>query len=227
MRTHTIIGTLILSTTFVLCACEKSQPQPPLTPPTRVAPDAPQANPPAAGQMPPGHPQVNGAGATPAAPAPGDASATGPVVAALGVNVTLPEGWKRNPPANQMRIAEAIAPDAANDPAKSALVVFSTAGGSVEENVARWSSQVRDASGMPVTPKSETKTVDGMTVTVVEMTGTFSGMGVDGTRENWTLRGAVIQAPQGLLFVKMTGPAETMAAQASNFATLVASLKKP
>ena len=227
MRTHTIIGTLILSTTFILGACEKSQPQPPLTGPTRVAPEAPKATPgvvPDATQMPPGHPPVGGPAATPAATA--DPAATGPVFAALGVNLKLPEGWKRNPPANQMRLGEAVAPDASNDPAKSALVVFSTAGGSIEENIARWSTQVRDAAGMPVPPKSETKTIEGMAVTVVEMTGTFSGMGVDGARTNWTLRGAVVQAPEGLLFIKMTGPAETMAAQAANFTALVGSLKK-
>lgn len=228
MRNHSIIAALLLASTLAISACDKSPtPQPPLSGPTPVAPGATPA-PGAPQDLPPGHPPI----ASPAASTPGTSAASAPasdlgqVVAALGAAVTLPEGWKRNPPANQMRIAEAVAPAASNDPAQSCLVVFSTAGGSIEENITRWSGQVRDAQGMPVPPTSETKTIDGMSVTVVAMTGTVAGMGIDGTNANWTLRGAIIQAPQGNLFIKMTGPADTMSAQAASFAAMVDSLKK-
>lgn len=228
MRNHTIIGTLILSTTIVLGACDKKAPQPPLSGPTPVAPQGgPAPIAPGAQELPPGHPPL---ASDPAMPSPaGTPAATpagdlGPQVVAMGATVTIPDGWKRQTPASSMRIAEVVAPSATGE--ASALAVFSTAGGSVEENVVRWSGQVRGADGAPVPPKSETKTVDGMTVTVVEMTGTLSGMGIDGTNANWTLRGAIVQAPQGLLFIKMYGPAKTMADQAAAFTTMVDSIKK-
>lgn len=225
MRNQTIIGTLTLAAVLSLSACDKNESQPPLTGPTRVAPEQPQgAAPTGTDQLPPGHPPV--AANAPAPAAPTDAAALSPEVVAMGVSVTLPQGWQRNPPANAMRIAEALVADASNDPAKACLLVFSSAGGSVEENVTRWSGQVRDAQGIPVPPKSETKTVNGLPVTVVEMTGTFSGMGTEGVRQDWTLRGAIVSTPQGLLFMKMTGPAANMAAQAGAFNQLVDSLKK-
>lgn len=139
----------------------------------------------------------------------------------------LPPAWKRNPPANQMRLAEAQVPDASGDPAKACLVVFSTAGGTVEENIARWSGQVRDANGQPVQGKPESQTVNGLKVSVVELTGTFAGMGDTLPKDNWMLRGAIVEAPDGLLFIKMTGPAESMAAAAKDFQTMILSAKKP
>lgn len=223
MRNQSIIGTLFLTATFVLSACEEKAPQPPLAGPTPVAPRSSTPVSPDATQLPPGHPPLATDGGM---AAPAEASDLGPQIIAMGATVTLPQSWKRQPPASGMRIAEVVAPGASGDAATSALAVFSTAGGSVEENVVRWSGQVRDADGAPVPPTSETQTVDGMQVTVVEMTGTVSGMGIDGVNPDWTLRGAIIQAPQGLLFIKMYGPADTMAAHAEAFATMVSSIKR-
>ncbi len=201
-----------LAAPLLLVACEEKKPQPPLTSPKPV--QAPAASAPAA----PASPH-----AAPAQPA---ASPTGPEVALLGVKVTLPEGWKRNPPANQMRLAEAEVPDPSGDAAKSCLVVFSTAGGSVEDNLSRWSGQVRDEKGQPVAPKSEARTVNGVKVTSVEMSGNFAGMGDAAPRPNWTLRGAIIETSQGLLFIKMTGPSDRMGATAPAFSKMIDSITK-
>ncbi len=145
----------------------------------------------------------------------------------MGVSLTLPSTWKRNPPANQMRLAEALVPDVGGDASKSCLVVFSTAGGGVDDNIARWSGQVRDAKGQPVQGTSKSHTINGVKASVVEMTGSFAGMGDGAAKENWTLRGAIIEAPEGLLFIKMTGPAASVSAAANDFDVLVQSLKKP
>jgi hypothetical protein len=125
-----------------------------------------------------------------------------------------------------MRLAEAIVADASGDPAKASVVVFSTAGGSVEENIARWSGQVLDAEGKPAVAKSESRTVSGMKATVVEFIGSFAGMGDAGRKQNWMLRGAIIETQAGLLFIKMNGPAEQMGTSAADFAALVDSVKK-
>lgn len=206
--TTRFIGTFLLAASLAVSGCDDKKPQPPLKSPV-MAPVTPAAPQPAT---------------TPPA---GPATADGATVSVLSVSLTLPATWKRNPPANQMRLAEALVPDSSGDASKSSLVVFSTAGGTVDENIARWAGQVRDAKGQPVQGTSQSHTISGMKVIVVEMTGSFAGMGDGAAKENWTLRGAIIEAPDGLLFIKMTGPAPSVTAATKDFDSLVQSLKKP
>lgn len=125
-----------------------------------------------------------------------------------------------------MRLAEALVPDASGDAAKACSVAFSTAGGEVQANIDRWAGQVLDASGAPSKPKITKRQVGGMPVTTAEMTGTYAGMGDTAPHTNWTMRAAIVETPGGLLFIKMTGPAEQMAASAASFDAMVDGLKK-
>ncbi|MCC6229244.1 MAG: hypothetical protein IT432_08470 [Phycisphaerales bacterium] len=220
MNKNTSIGLVVaVASVMSLVGCEDKATQPPLSEPKPAAVPANNtaATPPASNTA-PGNP-------VPVSP---DAAnlGTGQTVTAMGVSVTLPDAWKRNPPANQMRLAEASVADAGGDPAKACLVVFSTAGGSVADNISRWAGQVRDAQGQPVAGTPTTKQVGGVNVTTVEMTGTFAGMGDAAPKENWMLRGAIIETTQGLLFIKMTGPAEGMKAALPGFNAMVESVKK-
>jgi len=47
-----------------------------------------------------------------------------------------------------------------------------------------------------------------------------------GSRPNYRLLGAIVEAPGGLVFFKCTGPAATIATAEKGFAALVASLRK-
>ncbi len=217
--TTRFLGLTLLTLALASAACEDKSPQPPLAPPK-------QANTPS---TPPGATAPT-QGTAPAARGGSAAVASSTAeanVSALGVTLTLPPGWKQRPPASQMRLAEAEVADASGDAAKSCLVVFSTAGGTVADNIARWSGQVHDAKGQPVTARPETRTVSGMSVTIVELAGSFAGMGDAAPKANWLLRGAIIETTEGLLFIKMTGPAASMAAAADGFTALVNSVKKP
>lgn len=203
-----LAGLLLAAAALATLGCEdKNAKQPPLSSPK-----------PGPGMPPPVAPQPSPHGA----PA---ADANGPVVSAMGASVTLPAAWKREAPSSAMRLAQALVPGA--DPAKAASVVFSTAGGSVDDNISRWAGQVRDPAGQPVPGKPETRTIGGLKVTSVEMTGSFAGMGDGAPKDNWTLKGAIIEAPEGLLFIKMTGPADTIAAAGKDFEALLQSVKKP
>jgi hypothetical protein len=124
-----------------------------------------------------------------------------------------------------MRLAELQIPDASGDPAASCSVVFSSAGGDVAGNLDRWAGQVRDAAGQPSKPAIQTKTVAGLPVTIAEMTGTYTAMG-GSPHGNWTVRGAIIETPAGLLFIKMTGPAERIAIVGEAFIVMIDGLKK-
>jgi hypothetical protein len=125
-----------------------------------------------------------------------------------------------------MRIAEVQVPDASGDAAKACLIVFSSAGGDVQANIDRWAGQVHDIHGQPAKPQVEKKTIEGVPVTIVELEGSYANMGEAVPRENWMLRGAIVEGPGGLLFIKMTGPAGQMNAAASGFDTMIGGLKK-
>jgi len=192
-------------------ACkEKSSPTPPMAPAPKPSVAA-------------------GTPSTPIATTPLSAAATGSASSLTvgGFTFPLPSGWVSVPPANQMRLAEVLVADPSGDAAKACIAVFSTAGGDVQSNIDRWAGQVRDAAGQPGKALVQKQTVAGIPVTTVEITGTYSGMGDLGPHNNWTLRGAIVEEPGTTLFIKMTGPADQMAAAAPGFASMVGGFKKP
>lgn len=182
------------------------------------------------GAAPAAMPKLNVAPSAPVAPAAPtgapQAALSGNSLSALGLNLTMPEGWKGMPPSNAMRLAEAQVPDASGDAAKACLVTFSAAGGDVASNMERWSTQVRDGAGNPVKGEIKTRTVSGMNVHTVELVGAFQNMGESTPHANWMLRGAVVETPGGLLFVKMMGPVEQMNAQGAAFNAMLDGIKK-
>lgn len=183
------------------------------------------AKPPAAAPAAAPSPQAPAAQTPPAATPP--ATASGDTVKAGGLTFAVPAGWKSVPPSNSMRAAELVVADPSGDASKNCTVAFSMARGDVQSNIDRWSGQVRDAAGQPTKANVTKRQVAGETVHIAEMTGAFSpGMGDTRTLQNWTMRGAIVELPGDMLFIKMTGPAEQMAAAAKGFDQLIDSAKK-
>jgi len=197
---------VLAAASLLLVACDEKPPQ-------KAAPPAPAPK--------------TAAPASAPSPVPPSAPA-GSAISALGISFPLPAGWVQSPPSNAMRLPEAKAPDASGDAAKACGVVFSTAGGEVQANIDRWAGQVRDAEGKPATPKISKRTVAGFPATIAEMSGTYSaGMGDTAQHAGWMLRGIIVESPSGLLFIKMTGPAEQMAAAGKAFDQMLDEAKKP
>ncbi len=194
---------------LMLAACEKQ----PTRPAPSKAPTTPSQPVPAPSQPP----------APPISPAP--PAATGQL-AVMGVSFPVPAGWVQAPPANSMRLAELHVPDAAGNPAKRCTAVFSTAGGTVQGNLDRWAGQFQAADGKPATPEVKTREVAGLKISTLVLTGTYAGMGDSPAMPDWTLRGAVIETSEGLLFIKMTGPAAEMTAAGPAFETLLTGLSR-
>jgi hypothetical protein len=103
-------------------------------------------------------------------------------------------------------------------------------GGSVDANIERWNSQVQGPDGKPVVAKVAKRTVRSLAITTIDASGAYSGMGgpialspkiVPGYR----LLGAIVEAPGGTVFFKLTGPAKTIAANQQKFEQLLASLQ--
>jgi hypothetical protein len=141
-----------------------------------------------------------------------------------------PPRWKRRVPSSNMRAAEYLVPRAASDgdDGECTVITFGPGkGGGVDENVDRWVGQI-DAHGAQ--PTRTTRTTHGMNVTRVEVAGAYSGMRMPGAptapaRPGWRLVGAIVEAPSGSWFFKLTGPDATVKAAAAELDAMVDSAR--
>ena len=147
-----------------------------------------------------------------------------------GVTWSMPQRWVVAPP-RQMRVATySIAPAEGDaEPAECGVFYFGNdQGGSVDANIDRWINQFEVKSA----PVRTSKDVNGLTVTLVQIAGTYLApagpmMQSQGKKENFKLLGAIVQAPEGSVFFKLTGPARTIAAAEGDFNGLISSVRKP
>ena len=142
-----------------------------------------------------------------------------------------PPGLRRVPPKNAMRKASYEVPHAAKDTEDGELAVFYFGpgqGGGIEQNVDRW---VKQFSGVqPSDVKRADREANGLRQHTVEIAhGTFEsgmpGMGPSGPKKDYALEGAIVEAPSGAYFFKMTGPASTVAAAKAAFLQLLDSVR--
>jgi hypothetical protein len=128
-----------------------------------------------------------------------------------------------------MRVATYTVPGPKGAEAAECGVFFFGAGrgGSVEENISRWSAQFE---GSPK-PKSTTIQVRGMAVHRVDLSGTYLSPGgpmmqTQSPKPHYRLLGAIIGAPSGLVFFKCVGPGDTVGAAEKEFDALIGSIDK-
>ena len=130
-------------------------------------------------------------------------------------------------------MAQFTLPRAAGDTEPAELVVyyFGGSGGSVEANIERWLGQMQQPDGRPsrTVATRESRTANGLSVSLVDVGGTYVAETAPGSTEhhnspNFRLRAGVVQTPAGPYFIKLTGPARSVAAQSQAFDRFVASL---
>jgi hypothetical protein len=133
-----------------------------------------------------------------------------------------------------MRVAEFVVPKAPGDPEDAEIIVyyFGGTGGSIAANVDRWIGQMQQPDGTASKDhaRREAQTVNGLKVSLVEVSGTYVAEVRPGATErhnkpNFRLRAAVVETPRGPYFIKMTGPAKTVAAADADFKKFVGSLR--
>ncbi|HXK11554.1 MAG TPA: hypothetical protein VMT70_18060 [Vicinamibacteria bacterium] len=161
--------------------------------------------------------------ATASSSAPPDAPSS-----AGGIAWTVPSGWTGGK-TTVMRVATYAVPAAkGQEPGECTVFFFGPGqGGGVDENVARWGRQFE---GTP-TPVSRKEQVAGMQVTRAEVAGTFLAPGgpmmqSTGKKADYRLLGAIVEAPEGNVFFKLTGPAATVSTAKAQFDALVASIRR-
>jgi hypothetical protein len=129
----------------------------------------------------------------------------------------VPEGWRSVTPASPMRAAELYAPGPPGTGAAGEAIVtvfhFGPGqGGSVQNNVDRWFSQF-DGPSDEKNAATARETIGTVPVTFVRARGTFqSGMPGQPTTPlaGQALLGAILESPDGDVYVKMTGPFPTV-----------------
>lgn len=132
-----------------------------------------------------------------------------------------PDGWMVEKPSSSMRAAQYKLPKVEGDKEDASLVLYyfgSNQGGTAQANIDRWIGQMQqpDGSSSKDKAKSENLTINGLKVTTVDVTGTYTaemapGSGSFHNDDNYRLRAAVIETPKGNYFVKLAGPAKTIA----------------
>ena len=148
-----------------------------------------------------------------------------------GLSAVVPSGWRQVPPANSMRLAEYHLSGAEAGADDGVLAIFQL-GGSVEDNIKRWYGQFSGPDGRSAEEgaRRREKQVDGMTATLVDVSGMYAGMGPMGSasdpKEDYRMLAAIVEAPRGLYFFKLVGPAATLAQWAESFDQFVDSLAK-
>lgn len=139
---------------------------------------------------------------------------------------TAPATWRARPAASAMRVAEFVVPKAPGDPEDAELIVyyFGGGGGSADANIDRWIGQVQQPDGSASRDKArhESATVNGLKATMVDVSGTYVAEMRPGSTERYNkpdfrVRAAVLETPRGPYYLKLTGPAKTVAAADGDF----------
>jgi hypothetical protein len=147
-----------------------------------------------------------------------------------GIQWTPPANWKVQPQ-RPMRAATYDVPATAGDSENAECAVFyfgQGQGGGVQANIDRWLGQFQEKPSAPPTPKKQT--IGGVSVTTIEHGGTFLAGGPmqpnKTPKPGYYMVGAIIEAPEGNVFFKLTGPAKTVKAQRAAFDKMISSIKK-
>ena len=144
-----------------------------------------------------------------------------------GIVWSIPRGWAPQPQ-KAMRVAtySVPAPKQGVEAGECGVFYFGgKEGGTVSDNLNRWISQFENGGKH----EFSTKELKGFKTTLVQISGTYLDpagpmMESQGKKENYRLMGAIVEAPQGLVFFKFTGPDATVMAAQQSFNDLLASI---
>ena len=151
-------------------------------------------------------------------------------VTLLDMTSTVPADWVASEPSSGMRLLQFTLPaDEAADAAQFVVFFFGPGqGGTLEANVARWSSQFSADDG-PVEPVI-TPLDSEMPATLVELTGSYArGVGVGPAGDalpNRTLLAGVVETPQGNLYPQLHGPTDVVTAHREDFVRFITGLQR-
>ncbi|MEE2906481.1 MAG: hypothetical protein VX527_01480 [Planctomycetota bacterium] len=139
----------------------------------------------------------------------------------------VPVTWTWEPPRHHFRVAQWIVPgrDGA-EPAELVVTTFPEASGNtVQNNIDRWARQFRSTDGSPSQPDIDTQTINDLPVTIVDLKGEYLGMGGGWHKADYRMLVSIVETPDGSVFIKLLGPAETVTANADGYHNLMHNLR--
>jgi hypothetical protein len=152
---------------------------------------------------------------------------------AAGLRWTAPAGWKAEGPRPMRAATYTLAPAPGDQSAAECVVNFfgPGQGGGIDANIERWKSQMQGPDGKPAPAKVAKRIVRGVPMTTIDASGAYSGLGgpmMASTKAvpGYRLLGAIVEGPGGTVFVKLAGPAKTIAANQQKFEQLLASFDR-
>ncbi len=152
------------------------------------------------------------------------AESDGKIVEIAGFVMPKPVTWQWQSPTMQFRALQYSVPGI-GESSGAAEVVFSVFaagdGGPIDMNIKRWVGQFRNDDDSEATAKIEDRTVAGMQVKWIELAGRYQGMGQAAPRPGMMQLGAILQAPDRTVFIRLVGPAATVEAARSDFQAMI------
>lgn len=151
---------------------------------------------------------------------------------AAGITWSFPNTWTVAAE-KPMRVATYIISPVEGDADSAECAIFHfgpDSGGGTQANLQRWAGQFEQPDGSKSMDHAavDEKEVSGFKVTTIKLTGTYKVSGpmmeVSGTKEGYYLLGAIVEGPQGSVFFKMTGPAQTMTSTEADFNAMIDSI---
>ena len=156
----------------------------------------------------------------------------GPALELLGYHTSVPAGWTTRAPSSSMRLAE-FEIGAKDGTLGAEVVVYffgKGQGGDVSANRTRWKAQFSEPDGSAVPETVTRDSAAKFPTTFVEYRGTYRrgvgpGAPPEQAKPNQTLIAAVVETPQGSLFIQMFGATPNVSAQRAAFTKFVRGLK--
>jgi hypothetical protein len=139
-----------------------------------------------------------------------------------GLQSLTPADWHEEKPDNRMRLKQFRLSPIGDDKDDAEVVIFyfgEGQGGSAEDNIKRWKSQFKPPEGKSIqdVSKVEKMKVSGVPVTYLDIQGTYSFLPPSNPnakttiRQNYRMLGVVFESKKGPYFIRMLGPADTVA----------------
>jgi hypothetical protein len=148
---------------------------------------------------------------------------------------TVPAGWVEEERTSSMRVAQYRLPKVEGDTEDASLVLYyfgQGQGGSTAANIERWIGQMKqeDGSSSKDKAKEEQLEANGLKVATIDISGTYvaetaPGSGTFHNKPAYRLRAAVVETPKGSYYVKLVGPAKTVAQWNESFLSYLRSFE--
>tara|TARA_B100000586_G_scaffold261521_1_gene228872 strand:- start:591 stop:1211 length:621 start_codon:yes stop_codon:yes gene_type:complete len=147
------------------------------------------------------------------------------------LTVTVDEGWIQEAPSSSMRLTQFRLPASERGIDDAELAVFSSIGGSVQDNLSRWFNQFSQPDGSDSQEKARVQefSVNEMSTTIADLTGTFTGGGMPMSqpveKKDYRLLAAIVVGASDVYYFKLVGPDKTVERWATSFGEFIGDLR--